>query len=148
MRPRLVLALACAGSFMVILDATIVSVALPQIRATLGFSAISLPWVVNAYTLVFAGFLLLGGRCADVFGPRRLMVVGTGLFTVARVAAGLATAPGALLAARARCRGSVARCSSRSRFRCSPRPSPTGRRGPGRWAPGARSGRSPPRPDR
>jgi len=100
--------LACAGSFTVILDATIVSVALPDIRTDLRFTPASLPWVVNAYTLVFAGFLLLGGRCADVFGARRIMLLGMTLFTVARVAAGLATTP-ALLLDRAR-RPGARRC--------------------------------------
>ncbi|RBQ14091.1 MFS transporter [Spongiactinospora rosea] len=95
------MALACAGSFVVILDATIVSVALPGIRASLGFSTATLPWVVNAYTLTFAGFLLLGGRCADVFGRRAVWLTGMTIFTVARVAGGLATGPEALLAARA-----------------------------------------------
>ncbi len=79
-----VLALAWAGTFVVIMDATIVSVALPDIRAGLGFSAAALSWVVNAYTLAFAG-LLLGGRLSDVFGQRRVFVAGMGLF-VARLA--------------------------------------------------------------
>lgn len=96
-----ILALACAGSFVVIMDATVVSVAMPDIRAALGFSASSLSWVVNAYTLTFAGFLLLGGRCVDVFGPRRVLVLGMGLFTVARLVAGLAGTPAVMLTARA-----------------------------------------------
>ncbi|MFI6169885.1 MFS transporter [Nocardia sp. NPDC051052] len=98
---RLVLILACIGSFSVVLDATIVSVTLPDLRADLGFSPAALPWAVNAYTLAFAGCLLFGGRCADVFGRRRIMLVGMGIFTVARVAVGLADAPAFLLAARA-----------------------------------------------
>lgn len=97
----LTLTLACAGSFVAIMDATIVSVALPGIRATLGFSPSALTWVVNAYTLAFAGFLLLGGRCADVFGQRRMYLAGTVLFTVARLAGGFAGSPEVLLAARA-----------------------------------------------
>ncbi|MEV0322529.1 DHA2 family efflux MFS transporter permease subunit [Streptomyces sp. NPDC050658] len=100
-RERLVMALACAGSFVVILDATIVSVALPDIRAALGFSSATLPWVVNAYTLAFAGFLLLGGQCADVFGHRVTLLTGMSLFTAARVIGGLAGTPETLLAARA-----------------------------------------------
>ncbi|WP_037066209.1 MFS transporter [Pseudonocardia acaciae] len=100
-RERLVLGVACIGSFAVIMDATIVSVALPDVRADLGFSPAGLPWVVNAYTLAFAGFLLLGGRCADIFGRRRIMVLGMGLFTAARVAAGFAWSPAPLLVARA-----------------------------------------------
>ncbi|MBB5854118.1 DHA2 family efflux MFS transporter permease subunit [Amycolatopsis umgeniensis] len=95
-----VLALACAGSFVVILDATIVSVALPAVRFGLGFSSGALTWVVNAYTLAFAGFLLLGGRLCDEFGVRRMFVLGMSLFTVARLAAGLAGSPETLLAAR------------------------------------------------
>ncbi|MFF3225775.1 MFS transporter [Nocardia suismassiliense] len=98
---RWVLALACIGSFSVIMDATIVSVTLPDLRADLGFSPAALPWAVNAYTLAFAGCLLFGGRCADVFGRRRIMLVGMGIFTVARVAVGLAGSPAFLLVARA-----------------------------------------------
>ncbi|GAA2073068.1 MFS transporter [Streptomyces albiaxialis] len=99
--PGSVLALACTGSFVVVMDATIVSVALPDIRTGLGFGPSGLAWVVNAYTLAFAGFLLLGGRLADVFGQRRMFAVGMGVFTVARLAAGLAATDGQLLAARA-----------------------------------------------
>ncbi|MFC5144660.1 MFS transporter [Streptomyces aureoversilis] len=98
---RLVMGLACAGSFVVVLDATIVSVALPAIRAALGFSPAALPWVVNAYTLAFAGFLLLGGRCADVFGHRATLLTGTALFTAGMVACGFAMTAEVLLAARA-----------------------------------------------
>ncbi|MCO1582538.1 DHA2 family efflux MFS transporter permease subunit [Crossiella sp. SN42] len=98
---KLILLLACACAFMVIMDATIVSVALPDIGGALGFPAESLPWVVNAYTLAFAGFLLLGGRCADTFGQRRILLLSLGLFTLARTLGGLATGPGLLLAARA-----------------------------------------------
>ncbi|KAA8889633.1 DHA2 family efflux MFS transporter permease subunit [Nocardia colli] len=98
---RLVLILACIGSFSVIMDATIVSVTLPDLRADLGFTPAALPWAVNAYTLAFAGCLLFGGRCADVFGRRRIMFVGMGIFTVARVAVGLADSPAFLLTARA-----------------------------------------------
>ncbi|WP_433654242.1 MFS transporter [Nocardia sp. CA-128927] len=98
---RLVLALACIGSFSVVLDATIVSVTLPDLRADLGFTPAALPWAVNAYTLAFAGCLLFGGRCADVFGRRRILLIGMGIFAVARVAVGLAESPGFLLAARA-----------------------------------------------
>ncbi|NJP79375.1 DHA2 family efflux MFS transporter permease subunit [Streptomyces sp. AA8] len=93
--------LACTGSFVVILDATIVSVTLPAIRTALGFSPAALPWVVNAYTLAFAGFLLLGGRCADVFGHRATLLTGAALFTAGMVACGFAVTAEALLAARA-----------------------------------------------
>ncbi|MEU7143711.1 DHA2 family efflux MFS transporter permease subunit [Nocardia sp. NPDC046473] len=98
---RLILILACIGSFSVVMDATIVSVTLPDLRADLGFSPAALPWAVNAYTLAFAGCLLFGGRCADVFGRRRIMFAGMGIFTAARVAVGLADSPALLLIARA-----------------------------------------------
>ncbi|MEV4395805.1 MFS transporter [Nonomuraea sp. NPDC049607] len=96
----LILALACAGQFMVILDASIVNVALPAIRAELGFTPTGLAWVVNGYLLAFAGFMLLGGRAADLFGPRRTLVSGLLLFSAASLAAGLASAAEVLVAAR------------------------------------------------
>jgi EmrB/QacA subfamily drug resistance transporter len=99
-RPGVLLALACLVVFVVILDATIVSVALPGIRDGLDMSGTSLPWVVNAYTLAFAGFLLLGGRCCDLFGRRRTFLAGLMLFTAASAACGAANGPAALLAAR------------------------------------------------
>lgn len=104
-RPRaapawMILALACASQFMVILDASIVNVALPAIRADLGFTPTGLAWVVNGYLLTFAGFMLLGGRAADLFGPRRMLAAGLLLFSAASLAGGLATAPEALVAAR------------------------------------------------
>src|SRR6478672_4739972 len=86
---------------MVILDVSIVNVALPSIRADLDFSATGLQWVVNAYTLTFAGFLLLGGRAADLFGRRRIFLAGLALFTVASLVCGLAPGPETLVAARA-----------------------------------------------
>ena len=89
------------GSFMIVLDTTITNVALPSIRADLGFSETSLAWVVNAYMLFFGGFLLLGGRLGDLYGHRRLFLVGIGLFTVASFAAGLASSQSILIAARA-----------------------------------------------
>ena len=79
----LILVIACIAQFMVILDATIVNVALPSIQNGLGFSAASLPWVVNAYTLVFGGFLLLGGRLGDLLGRKRLFLIGLVVFTFA-----------------------------------------------------------------
>jgi MFS family permease len=82
-------------------DATIVNVALPSIRADLGFSESSLAWVVNAYLLTFGGFLLLGGRLGDLFGHRRLFLLGITLFTVASLLCGLARSQEALIAARA-----------------------------------------------
>src|SRR6266511_546038 len=86
---------------MVILDISVVNVALPSIREDLGFSAVDLQWVVNAYTLTFAGFLLLGGRAADLLGRRRIFVAGLLLFAVASLAGGLSTSQGMLTAARA-----------------------------------------------
>jgi EmrB/QacA subfamily drug resistance transporter len=96
----IVLALACACQFMVILDAAIVNVALPSIRQDLGFTPTGLAWVVNGYLLTFAGFMLLGGRAADLFGHRRMLVAGLSLFSAASLAGGLATAPEALVTAR------------------------------------------------
>ena len=95
------LVLLCMGSLMIVLDTTIVNVALPSIRSSLGFSQTSLAWVVNAYMLTFGGFLLLGGRLGDHFGHRRLFVAGILLFTAASLACGLSTAKGTLVAARA-----------------------------------------------
>jgi EmrB/QacA subfamily drug resistance transporter len=99
--PWVVLVLVCLAQFMVILDATIVNVALPSIQRDLEFSATDLQWVINAYTLVFGGFLLLGGRAADLFGRRRLFVAGVLLFTFASLLNGLAQSGGMLIAARA-----------------------------------------------
>src|SRR5437867_5285995 len=89
------------GSFMIVLDTTITNVALPSIRADLGFTASSLAWVVNAYMLFFGGFLLLGGRLADLYGHRRLFVTGIAVFTAASLAAGLSSSQAILIAARA-----------------------------------------------
>jgi EmrB/QacA subfamily drug resistance transporter len=91
----------CAGSLMIVLDTTIVNVALPSIRTDLGFSQTSLAWVVNAYLLTFGGFLLLGGRLGDLFGHRRLFLAGITLFTLASAACGLAGSQNFLIAARA-----------------------------------------------
>src|SRR3989440_189990 len=91
----------CLGSFMIVLDTTIVNVALPSIRADLGFSQTSLAWVVNAYMLFFGGFLLLGGRLGDLFGHRRLFLAGIGLFTLASLGAGLSSSQTMLVIARA-----------------------------------------------
>jgi EmrB/QacA subfamily drug resistance transporter len=95
------LALVCLAQFMVVLDISIVNVALPSIQAELHFSTSSLQWVVNAYTLTFAGFLLLGGRAADLFGRRRVFLVGLTMFTAASFVGGLAQTQGMLIAARA-----------------------------------------------
>jgi EmrB/QacA subfamily drug resistance transporter len=91
----------CLGDLMIVLDVTIVGVALPSIREDLGFSETSLAWVVNAYLLTFGGFLLLGGRLGDLFGHRRLFLLGISLFTLASLACGLATSQEVLIGARA-----------------------------------------------
>jgi EmrB/QacA subfamily drug resistance transporter len=90
----------CAASLMIVLDVTIVGVALPSIREDLGFSETSLAWVVNAYLLTYGGFLLLGGRLGDLFGHRRLFLIGITLFTMASLACGLATSQGFLVVGR------------------------------------------------
>jgi EmrB/QacA subfamily drug resistance transporter len=95
------LVVVCLAQFMVILDVAIVNVALPSIGTGLDFSATGLQWVVNAYTLTFAGFLMLGGRAADLLGRRRMFLAGVALFTVSSLACALAVSPGLLLAARA-----------------------------------------------
>jgi EmrB/QacA subfamily drug resistance transporter len=97
----LALLVLCLGDLMIVLDTTIVNVALPSIRQDLGFSQTSLAWVVNAYLLTFGGFLLLGGRLGDLFGHRRLFLLGVSLFTLASVACGLSTTQGLLVGARA-----------------------------------------------
>jgi EmrB/QacA subfamily drug resistance transporter len=94
------LALLCGAFFMVILDATIVLVALPSIQSDIGFSEQSLQWVLSAYALTFGGLLLLGGRAADLLGRRRLFMTGVLLFTAASLMCGLAWSPAALLSAR------------------------------------------------
>ncbi|WP_353942259.1 MFS transporter [Streptomyces sp. HUAS MG91] len=97
----LVVAVACAGQFLVVLDVSVVNVALPSVRADLGLSPTGLQWVVNAYSIAFAGFMLLGGRAGDLFGRKRMFLVGLGLFTLASLAGGLAQQDWQLLAARA-----------------------------------------------
>jgi EmrB/QacA subfamily drug resistance transporter len=96
----LVLTLACACQFMVILDASIVNVALPSIRRDLGFTPTGLAWVVNGYLLTFAGFMLLGGRAADLFGNRRIVIAGMVVFSTSSLVAGMSSAPEVLVAAR------------------------------------------------
>jgi EmrB/QacA subfamily drug resistance transporter len=97
----LALIILCLGDLMIVLDTTIVNVALPSIRADLGFSQTSLAWVVNAYLLTFGGFLLLGGRLGDLFGHRRLFLIGIALFTTASLACGLSGSQHLLEGARA-----------------------------------------------
>ena len=90
-----------SAQLMIILDMTVVNIALPNIQANLHFSATSLSWVLNGYTLTSGGLLLLGGRAGDILGRRRMFIAGISLFTLASLAGGLATTPGLLLAARA-----------------------------------------------
>ena len=98
---RAILAICCIAQFMVVLDVAIVNVALPQMRDSLGLSVAGEQWVVNAYTLTFAGFLMLGGRAADLFGRRRVFVVGLAVFTVCSLIGGLAQSGTWLIVARA-----------------------------------------------
>jgi EmrB/QacA subfamily drug resistance transporter len=101
LRGNALLLMICLAQFMVILDVSIVNVALPTIRDGLGFSTDGLQWVVNAYTLTFAGFLLLGGRASDLLGRRRVFLAGTAVFAIASLACALAGSPAVLIAARA-----------------------------------------------
>jgi EmrB/QacA subfamily drug resistance transporter len=96
-----VLLAVCAGQFLVVLDVSVVNVALPSIRSSLGMGETGQQWVVNAYALTFAGFLLLGGRAADLFGRKAVFLTGLGLFTAASLAGGLAQSPWMLITARA-----------------------------------------------
>src|SRR3984957_10626723 len=95
----LALVVIAAAQLMVVLDATIVNVALPHIQDALGFSGSGLEWVVNAYALTFGGFLLLGGRAGDILGRRRVFIAGIILFSVASLLGGFATTQAWLLAA-------------------------------------------------
>ncbi|WP_261718212.1 MFS transporter [Streptomyces sp. FZ201] len=97
----LVVALACAGQFLVVLDVSVVNTALPSMRTGLGLSEHGLQWVVNTYTIAFAGFMLLGGRAGDLYGRKRMFLVGLGLFTLASLGGGLAQDDWQLLLARA-----------------------------------------------
>jgi EmrB/QacA subfamily drug resistance transporter len=100
-RSAWLLVVCCVAQFMVILDLSIVNVALPSIQSALGFSAPELQWIVDAYSITFAGFLMFGGRAADHFGQRRMFVLALALFAVASLAGGLAPDRGTLVAARA-----------------------------------------------
>src|SRR5437762_10032766 len=99
--PWVILVLICFAQFMVILDATVVNVALPSIQRDLHMSEANLQWIVNAYTLVFGGFLLLGGRAGDLLGRKRLFLGGLVVFTVASLLDGLSSSSGMLIGARA-----------------------------------------------
>ena len=98
--PWLVLVIACLAQFMVVLDATVVNIALPSVQRGLHFSAANLQWVVNGYTLVFGGFLLLGGRAADLLGRKRLFIAGVVLFSAASLLNGVAQSSGMLIVGR------------------------------------------------
>jgi EmrB/QacA subfamily drug resistance transporter len=100
-RAGVALAIMLGAQLMIILDATVVNIALPHIQSGLHFSATSLSWVLNGYTLTFGGLLLLGGRAGDILGRRRMFLAGIVIFTVASLAGGLAPSAGVLLAARA-----------------------------------------------
>ena len=99
-RGKLILAVMCAVAFIDLLDGTIVNIALPKIRTDLHFSVQSLQWVASAYLLTYGGFLLLGGRLADLLGRRRLLVAGTSLFGISSLVCGLAGSEGVLIAGR------------------------------------------------
>jgi EmrB/QacA subfamily drug resistance transporter len=98
--PWLVLVIACLAQFMVVLDASVVNIALPSVQRGLHFSAANLQWIVNGYTLIFGGFLLLGGRAADLLGRKRLFVAGVILFSAASLLNGLAQTSGMLIVGR------------------------------------------------
>src|SRR6516164_8650721 len=100
-RPGIALAIMLGAQLMIILDMAVVNIALPHIQSSLHFSATSLSWVLNGYTLTSGGLLLLGGRAGDILGRRRVFLAGITLFTAASLAGGLATSPAWLLAARA-----------------------------------------------
>jgi EmrB/QacA subfamily drug resistance transporter len=100
-RSTAVLAAILTCQLMVILDGTVVNIALPHIQAALGFSSTDLSWVLNAYTLAFGGFLLLGARAGDLLGRRRVLIIGIAVFTLSSLLAGVASTSGVLLAARA-----------------------------------------------
>ncbi|MDB5238529.1 MAG: drug resistance transporter, EmrB/QacA subfamily [Candidatus Kaiserbacteria bacterium] len=100
-RRWIALIILCLGGLMIVIDTTIVNIALPSIRTELGFSESALAWVINAYMLTFGGFLLLGGRMGDLYGQRRLFLIGLSLFTIASLVCGLASTQMMLIAARA-----------------------------------------------
>jgi len=133
---RLLLLTVCLAQFMVILDISIVNVALPSMRSGLHFSPTGLQWVVNAYTLTFAGFLMLGGRAADLLGRRRVFLAGTALFALTSLACALASSRGLLIAARGLqgISGAVISPASLSIITSSLPEGPARNRGLGAWA--------------
>ncbi|MDV9193329.1 MFS transporter, partial [Streptomyces sp. SR27] len=96
-----VVATACAGQFLVVLDVSVVNVALPSMRTDLGLSEVGLQWVLNAYAIAFAGFMLFGGRASDLYGRKAMFLLGLGLFTAASAVGGLAPEGAYLIGARA-----------------------------------------------
>src|SRR3954470_22022710 len=128
------LILLCVAQFIVVLDASIVNVALPSIGKGLDFSEQNLPWIVNAYVIAFGGFLLLGGRAADLLGRRRVFMTGLAVVGIASLAAGFAATQGQLIAARAAFSGVL------------PPPLAPRRRGGGVAPPPPRGGAGPPLP--
>ena len=132
----LVLGLVCIGQFMVVLDASIVNVALPSIQHDLHFSTSGLQWIVNAYTLTFAGFLLLGGRAADLFGRRKIFLLGLTVFTLSSLLGGLAQNEAWLVGARA-LQGLGAAILAPATLTILTATFPEGPTAPGHWAPGA-----------
>ena len=99
-RRWIALVVLCVGQLMIVLDATVVNVALPSIQKDLHFSTSSLAWVINAYLITFGGLLLMAGRVGDLVGPKKVFVTGVGLFTVASIFCGLAETQVELVAAR------------------------------------------------
>src|SRR3989344_8783690 len=97
----LALAILCMGALMIVLDVSILNLALPSIREDLGFDITTIAWVVNAYTITFGGFMLLGGKLGDLFGERRLFLIGITLFTIMSVVCGLASSQAMLIVGRA-----------------------------------------------
>jgi MFS family permease len=135
-RSGLLLAVCCVAQFMVILDLSIVNVALPSIQSSLGFSSPDLQWVVDAYSITFAGFLLLGGRAADHLGQRRMFVTALLLFALASLAGGIAPDRGLLVGARAGqgLAGALMAASSLAIITSSFPPGPKLHRAIGTWA--------------
>ena len=136
-RRWIALAVLAMADFVVILDASIVNVALPSIGRALGLSQDGLSWVVNAYVLTFGGFLLLGGRLADLLGRRRMFITSLVVFSAASLAGGLAPSGPALVAARA-VQGLAAAVLAPRPCRWSPRPSPKDPSATGQWESGDR----------
>src|SRR5690349_748233 len=130
---RLILVVMCAGLFLVQLDVSIVNVALPSIRDDLQPSAAGLQWVVDGYAIALASLMLAGGTTGDLYGHRRVVLTGLGVFGVASLLAGIAPSPGVLVGARV-LQGPAPRCCCPARWRSSRTRSPSRARAPGRSA--------------